>query len=257
MDEKQKEYENDNVYCILYQWMITKLGLSGVELILYAVIYGYTQSDAKKFSGSIAYLQYRTGASKQQVITKLKLLVEKGYIERKEIYKDGVKYVDYWSKNLTGVVKKLDRGGKETVPGVVKKLDRGSQEILPHIKEQSKDTKESSNTSTNSDTPDLQEILEYIWQKQSYVDPEKFHDYYESRGWKRKNGKPIDDWRKLVVEWDEREKRMQQAKPSPASTAGVGNAKPPKNAPTGESSFDVDDFFAAALRRSYEDLDGG
>lgn len=252
------ETEKDETYFVVYHWMITRLGLKGAALLVYALIYGYTKA-VGEFFGSLAYIEERTGLSRKGVINCLGDLVGKELLVKTEIYQNGLKFVKYravgGSVENTPPVQKLHQGSVENTPGWCTEYTGGGVESTPNNKDKNK--KDNKLYIKDSASPDLQEILEYIWQKQSYVDPEKFYDYYESRGWKRKNGKPIDDWRKLVDEWDEREKQMQQTKPSPVSTAGVGTAKPPKNAPTGESSFDVNDFFAAAVKRSYEDLDGG
>lgn len=252
------EIEKDETYFVVYHWMITRLGLKGAALLVYALIYGYTKA-VGEFSGSLAYISSHTGVGKSQVQEALKKMVEAGLLKKQDVYANSLKLVKYIANGgipETGMVyRKSDGGIPETGMGYTGNRQGGIPETGTN--NINKNKKENTIYIKEGDSPDLQEILEYIWKKQSYVDPEKFYDYYESRGWKRKSGKPIDDWRKLVDEWDEREKRTQQAKPSPVATAGAGTAKPPKNAPTGESSFDVDDFFAAAVKRSYEDLDGG
>lgn len=110
-------------------WMVNELGLKGNELLIYAIIYGFSQDTESEFTGSAQYLADWCGTSKQTVFTVLKKLVEKNLIERHENNINGVLLVNY---SALPPVKKFDRGGDETSLGVVKKFDRGSQKILPH-----------------------------------------------------------------------------------------------------------------------------
>ena len=60
--------------------MINKLHLKGTKLILYAIIYGFTQDGASEFTGSIQYLADFTGVSYESVRTNLKELTEQGLL---------------------------------------------------------------------------------------------------------------------------------------------------------------------------------
>ena len=125
-------------YVVIQGWMVTELKLSGNELIVYAIIYGFSQSGIdQKFTGSIRYLSEWTNTTKQTVMNCLKSLVDKGYIEKQESLKNGVKFCDYratrfdeGSKNLTGGSQKiLPGGGKKSLP----------HNIDPEKKEEKKD----------------------------------------------------------------------------------------------------------------------
>lgn len=116
---------NAEQYIVLQGWMITELKLKGNELIIYACIYGFSQAENQVFSGSLQYLADWTNSTRQTVISSLKSLIEKGYIEKAEKVINGVKFCEYQSKNLTGVVKKFDRGSQESLTG-------GSQKSLPN-----------------------------------------------------------------------------------------------------------------------------
>ena len=43
-------------FITIHGWMITRLGLSGASLIIYAVIYGFSQDGESFFQGSRQYL---------------------------------------------------------------------------------------------------------------------------------------------------------------------------------------------------------
>ena len=93
-------------------WMINRLGLSGRELQVYAIIYGFTQDGETKFNGSINYISEWLGCTRKTTIETLKSLVEKGYITKTQTVVDGVQ-ANYYQTNL------LLLGSVENIPGSV------------------------------------------------------------------------------------------------------------------------------------------
>lgn len=85
---------NEN-YLTIMGWMINELNLKGNDLIVYAIIYGLSQTKGQKFTGSLQYLADWCGCTKQGVQKNLKNLLEKGYITKQEIEKNGVKFCEY------------------------------------------------------------------------------------------------------------------------------------------------------------------
>ena len=73
---------NERNYITILPWMVTELGLKGNELIVYAIIHGFSQDDASCFHGSVSYLQAWTLLSYPAVHTILKNLVAKGLLEK-------------------------------------------------------------------------------------------------------------------------------------------------------------------------------
>ena len=61
------------------------MGLSGADLMVYATIYGFSQTGNCYYSGSIDYLAEWAGVQRRQVISILKNLTESGYIEKNEV----------------------------------------------------------------------------------------------------------------------------------------------------------------------------
>ena len=55
-------------------WMRNELELKGNELLVYALIYGFSQDEESEFTGSIGYIADWTGATKQTVHNTLKSL---------------------------------------------------------------------------------------------------------------------------------------------------------------------------------------
>lgn len=63
------------------------LKLKGIDLLIYAIIYGFSQDGSSVFSGSIRYLQDWTNASRRAVQMSLKSLCDRGLI--KKMSRDG------------------------------------------------------------------------------------------------------------------------------------------------------------------------
>ena len=76
---------NDENYILIQGWMRTEMGLSGAALMVYATIYGFSQTGNCYYSGSIDYLAEWAGVKRRQVISILKNLTESGYIEKNEV----------------------------------------------------------------------------------------------------------------------------------------------------------------------------
>ena len=73
-----------------------------------------------------------------------------------------------------------------------------------------KRNKRSSNTAcagARARVPQLFEILSFISEQGLNVDGEKFYKKYSENGWITEEGKPITDWKKLLMVWDSRELR--------------------------------------------------
>ena len=117
--------KNESYYQIS-GWMINKLKLKGIELNVYAIIYGFSQDGESEFKGSLKYLsEFTGGTSKPTLIKALKDLTEKQFIIRREEIINKVKFNRYRA-NLP-LLKEFDGGGKETLQG-------GSKETLPNNK---------------------------------------------------------------------------------------------------------------------------
>lgn len=121
---------NNENYITIIGWMRNELGLKGNELLVYALIYGFSQDGDSEFNGSVAYIAEWTGSTKQTVHNALKALCEKRLIEKKVITNKGVRYCTY--RTILPVVKKFDGGWSKNLTGVVKKFDGGGQKIRPN-----------------------------------------------------------------------------------------------------------------------------
>lgn len=86
--------------------------------------------------------------------------------------------------------------------------------------------------------PTAAEVLEYCAEKgYTHVDVDAFMAHYESVGW-RVGKNPMVSWRAAVTGWETREKKETAGREGPGARESA-------------SSFATEDFFAAAVRRSY------
>ena len=115
----------DNNYVSIPAFMVKDLKLKGNELIIYAIIYGFSQTENQAFTGSLQYLADWTNSTKQGVINSLKSLISKGYIGKNEKYLNGVKFCEYYSTIFTTPLNKVEQG-------VLNKVEQGMQQSLPN-----------------------------------------------------------------------------------------------------------------------------
>lgn len=117
--------DRDN-HLVVHGWMITDLKLKGIKLIVYACIYGFTQTFDQEFTGNLQYLMDWTGGSKQGIANALKSLIEDGFVD-KETSETDKRKVKFRSRNLTEI-----RSRKLTeIENQSRKLTEIGQETLP------------------------------------------------------------------------------------------------------------------------------
>ena len=71
---------NSRNFITIQGWMISELNLKGNDLLIYAIIYGFSQTEGQYFTGSLSYLAEWTNSTKQGVQKNLKSLIDKGLI---------------------------------------------------------------------------------------------------------------------------------------------------------------------------------
>jgi hypothetical protein len=110
----------DGTYIVIQSWMVNDMNLKGNELLVYAIIYGFTQDGETMFTGSLQYLADWTNSTKQGVSKNLKSLLDKGYIGKREKFINKVKFVEYYATQFNGVLNKVEQGIKQSLMGGVK-----------------------------------------------------------------------------------------------------------------------------------------
>lgn len=183
----------DENFVVIHGWMVNGLDLKGNELLVYAIIYGFSQDGETCFSGSLKYLAEWTNSTKQGVTKNLKSLVDKGYIDKHEKHINGVNFVEYYATKFNVVYNKVVQGMQQSCIG-------GIQQSLPN----NIDVDNKRNNKRNNKgfvPPTLADVATYCAERHNSVDPEKFISYYESNGWMVGRNK-MKDWRAAVRTWE-------------------------------------------------------
>lgn len=126
---KKSRVENEN-YVHIQGFMVKELKLKGNELIIYAIIYGFSQAENQKFTGSLQYLADWTNSTKQGVLKNLKSLIEKGLIEKEDVNINGVKFCKYYATKLNKVLNKVEQGIKQSLTPTKQSLTEGIKQSL-------------------------------------------------------------------------------------------------------------------------------
>lgn len=179
---------NDENYINIMGWMVNKLHLKGNELLIYAIIYGFSQAEQQTFSGSLQYLADWTNSTRQGVMKNLKSLLDKGLIEKKDININGVKFCEYCTTELQGVYNKVYRGVQQSLHNNIN-IDNTNNNINNNI------------SGKRFKPPTVDEVKAYCIERQNNVDAARFIDYYTANGWKvGKN--TMKDWKAAVRTWE-------------------------------------------------------
>ena len=196
MEVKEKSYIG------IQAFMVNDLHLSGNELIIYAVIFGFSQDGESWFMGSRGYLATWCQTSKTTVSNNLKKLCEKGLIEKRVRAENGVTFNDYRACKIpVGVCKKVVGGVQESGTGGVQKS--GSHTIETDTREE---TIEKKRSASHFIPPSADEVRAYCQEASISIDIEQFLDHYEMNGWVQSNGQKIKSWKAAVRNWARRDK---------------------------------------------------
>ena len=229
-DTSESRIKPEN-YITIQGWMVTELGLSGSELIVYALIYGFSQDGESGFLGSQSYLgdwirKRREAANK--VVARLE---RKGLI-CKVLTDDGA--ILYTAR------KPCERNAHPPVNETHTPCERNAHNNNIYINNTNIDILNSSSSgsrdeTTTTTTPSVEEVTAYFREQGYSIDPQRFWDVNQLRDWKNKNGKPL-EWRVVARLWEAKEKKKEKNEKKEGK----------------DGSFDTDEFFAAAIRRTYD-----
>lgn len=168
--------KNEN-FIAIQGFMVKELGLSGNELIAYALIYGFSQDNESEFKGSLNYVAEWLNCSKTTAFNLLNKLADDGFVKKTEKTINGVKFCNYSAvkpddeelkkiklrKQIRKEKEKTERSSKKLntcskkYNGCSKNLNEGVQKIDTHnnnidnIKDNISETIGEVHTSTNID----------------------------------------------------------------------------------------------------------
>lgn len=203
------------------------MGLSKTRLILYAIIWGFSQDDGSEFRGSWNWMAETAGVTTRMVAIALASLQRDGLISKRAIYENGVKYCAYRVISTEPKKKRTARKGDEIISGGdeiisrgVMKLFQGGDEIIsPNDIDNniSDNIVCSTHTIFESKKPTILEVRNYCQERQNSVDADTFVAYYEASGWKRGRTE-ITDWRAAVRSWEKKARDQQGNNPPDIKT---------------------------------------
>ena len=122
----------DENFFVVHGWMINRLELKGIDLRLYAIIYGFSQNDGQKYHGNLQYLIDWTASSKSTVLRSLQTLVERGVLVKTDFFSNGVKSCEYHCNlNFTRCQNETGCGVKMT-PGQCQNETGGGVKMTPN-----------------------------------------------------------------------------------------------------------------------------
>ena len=110
------------------------------------------------------------------------------------------------------------------------------------------DAQEQSNQEGALRPASVDEVREYCNQNGYRVDPAEFFDYYEGNGWKT-GVNIVQDWYAVLRTWH---RRSEQKSKKSSSKANKNTSQSSALGQPG-STFNTNDFFDAALRRTFGD----
>ena len=125
MSDKKSMVKNEN-FIVIHGWMVNELNLKGNELLVYAIIYGFSQTENQFFTSTAQYLADWTNSTRQGVMKNLSSLLEKELVQKKEQYVNGVKFVHYHATEFTG-------GCQQSLQGVSTEFTGGYQQSLQGV----------------------------------------------------------------------------------------------------------------------------
>ena len=168
--------KNEN-FIAIQGFMVKELGLTGNELIAYALVYGFSQDDESEFKGSLNYVAEWLNCPRTTAFNLLNKLADDGFIKKTKKTINGVKFCNYSAtkpnneelkeiklrKQIRKEKEKLERSSKnlntcsKNHNGCSKNLNEGVQKVDTHnnnidnIKDNISETIGEVHTSTNID----------------------------------------------------------------------------------------------------------
>ena len=142
-------------YYIVNSWMIDDLGLSGIELEVFAIIWSLSRADKQMYIGGNSHLMRMTRKTEPTIIATLKKLCEKGLIEKMPV-----------------TVNKVERNYYKAISQGLNNLSGGTKKILaPNIESNiESNIKDNSVTDvTHSGADEIKASFEYFWKKYGKV----------------------------------------------------------------------------------------
>ena len=192
---------------------IVELGLSGNELLCYSLIFGFTQDNETEFHGSLNYVASALNVTRQNAKKIIDRLIDRGLVEKREIYFSGVKFCHYVTKRhgvaeiATGCQRNSNGGVAEIATPIDKNKDNtrdnnkaadgglfpSAPEFEPVTVTRPRRTSEASCLFVNSRYYDY-EAFAAEFKSPEFADVDIVYYYHAVADWSAQSGKKKQDW---------------------------------------------------------------
>ena len=197
----------DDNYINIQGWMITRLGLSGNDLLVYAIIYGFSQDGVTNYTGTRAYLAEWCNSSERAISRNIKNLIASGLIE--QVYKSSdcrsVRYrVTDTRDKMSGVPVTKCQGASDKMSGAY--IDN----IADKLEHKLADTIVCSARAREHTRPTEKEVGDIVTElKLDGFNVKKFVSFWNSHDWKDKHGQDVSkNLKDRILYWHETEPMM-------------------------------------------------
>lgn len=173
----------------IWNWMVKDLKLKDRELLIYAIIYNFSNINENRFyKGGINYLTKWCSCTNRKVEISLKNLIERNLITKVESVKDKKKYIQYYTNIIN--FEELKEQEKQQIEQEVK--EEVEELYVPSFKK-----------------PTLKEIEEYCIERKNGIVAQSFYDFYESKNWFVGKSK-MKDWKASIRTWERSRKKSKE-----------------------------------------------
>ena len=163
---------------------------------------------AEWFTVAISLLETKTGLNKKAVERARNELRQKGFIDwDKRGGNQSAKYniISLCDNNDIDFV-------PQTVPQTVPQMSHKLSPLINKTKTKPNNTEKEKNKKENFQIPTISEIQTYCAQRSNGIDPQRFFDFYQSKGW-MVGRNPMKDWKAAVRTWEGKSKEEQPKQP--------------------------------------------
>lgn len=210
-------------YLVIQDWMIEELKLKGMDLIIYAIIFGFSQDERSGFVGSQKYLAFWCNSSIRGVQKSLNKLTQNGLI-----YKSDSGLRTRSLDELSSLKSEQSSCAEDEQSSCQGELSSCRGELCSEKDELSSPNnidnifilKEKINKKEKLDAdddekkrfkiPSVIEIASYCRKRNNTIDAQRFFDFYESKGWMIGKNK-MKDWKAAVRTWENQERKRRQS----------------------------------------------
>ena len=183
----------------IHGWMVNELHLCGGDLLAFALVHQFSQSDAGIYTGNTEYLSSWTGWSLNTSRKHLSNLVKMGLLKEVRGRKNNSPFCHYaladsFYKKHPAIFEVSPLKNDTDHPS---KIDVSTTQKFG----QEYNNKNRKENNTTPIIPSIEQVTEHARQK-GFADPEGFASYYveynDNRGWIAANGKPIIGWKNNI-----------------------------------------------------------